>query len=129
MTEIEDRLHLPPEAASAGVARRFVAAALHGCNVDLTLVSLLVSELVSNAVLHARTPLEVVVQSRGDYVRITVSDESPALPAMKAYAPDAVTGRGLTMVDTAAARWGVDELSSGKAVWFELPLAQAVSHR
>ena len=52
MTEIDDRVRLAPEPASAGTARRFVAHALDGCDVDLDLVALLVSELVTNVVLH-----------------------------------------------------------------------------
>jgi anti-sigma regulatory factor (Ser/Thr protein kinase) len=126
MTEIDDRLRLPPEPGSAGAARRFVADALSACSVDVGLVSLLVSELVSNVVLHAHTPLEVTVRTRGDHVRVTVADESPLIPAMKQYAADSVTGRGLTMVDAAAERWGIDENSSGKAVWFEVPLEGAL---
>jgi hypothetical protein len=46
---------------------------------------------------------------------------------MKQYAPDAVTGRGLMMIDSAAERWGIDESSEGKAVWFELPLNGAIA--
>ena len=127
MTEIDDRLRLPPEPASAGAARRFVSSALNSCAVDVGLVSLLVSELVSNVVLHAHTPLEVAVRARGGHIRVTVTDESAVIPAMKHYVPDAVTGRGLTMVDSAAERWGIDEKANGKAVWFEIPLEEAIA--
>ena len=78
-------------------------------DIDVGLVSLLVSELVSNVVLHAHTPLEIAVRTRGTHLRVTVTDESPVIPAMKQYAPDAVTGRGLMMIDSAADRWGIDE--------------------
>jgi anti-sigma regulatory factor (Ser/Thr protein kinase) len=127
MTEIDDRLRLPPEPASAGAARRFVTKALGAHEIDVGLVSLLVSELVSNVVLHAHTPLEVAVRTRGSHIRVTVTDESPVIPAMKQYAPDSVTGRGLMMIDSAAERWGIDESSEGKAVWFELPLNGAIA--
>jgi len=127
MTEIDDRLRLPPEPASAGAARRFVAAALEAYPIDIDVVSLLVSELVSNVVLHAHTPLEVSVCQRGKHIRVSVADESPLIPAMKQYAPDSVTGRGLTMIDSAAERWGIDESADGKAVWFEMPLDGAVA--
>ena len=83
MTEIDDRLRLPPEPASAGAARRFVTNALSASDIDVGLVSLLVSELVSNVVLHAHTPLEVAVRTRGTHLRVTVTDESPVIPAMK----------------------------------------------
>jgi len=127
MTETSDRLQLPPEPASAGAARRFVTNALSSCDIDIGLVSLLVSELVSNVVLHAHTRLEVTVYRRDGHIRVTVTDESPVIPAMKQYAPDSVTGRGLTMVDSVAERWGIDENASGKAVWFEMPFEDAVT--
>jgi anti-sigma regulatory factor (Ser/Thr protein kinase) len=127
MTEIGDRLRLPPEPASAGAARRFIAAALEPYAIDIDVVSLLVSELVSNVVLHAHTPLEVSVRLRDSHIRVSVADESPLIPAIKQYAPDAVTGRGLTMIDSAAERWGIDEIADGKAVWFEMSLGEAVA--
>jgi hypothetical protein len=58
---------------------------------------------------------------------VSVADESPLIPAMKQYAPDSVTGRGLTMIDSAAERWGIDENADGKAVWFEMPLREALA--
>jgi anti-sigma regulatory factor (Ser/Thr protein kinase) len=124
---IDDQVQLPPEPPSARAARQFVATALRASEADVELASLLVSELVSNVVLHAQTAFEVAVRSRGDYVRITVSDESPVIPAVKAYSQDSVTGRGLAMVNSSAARWGIDEHPRGKAVWFELPTAQAAT--
>jgi len=129
MTEIDDRLRLPPEPASAGAARRFVAAALepYAIAIDIDVVSLMVSELVSNVVLHAHTPLEVSVRRRDSAIRVSVADESTLIPAIKRYAPDSVTGRGLTMIDSAAERWGIDENADGKAVWFEMPLRKAVA--
>jgi len=127
MSEIVDRLRLPPEPASASAARRFVAAALASYDIDIDVVSLLVSELVSNVVLHAHTPLEVSLRTSGAHIRVTVADESSTIPAMKQYAPDSVTGRGLTMIDSAAERWGIDENGDGKAVWFEMPFGEPVA--
>src|SRR5262245_57739703 len=127
MSEIHDQVRLPPEPASAGVARRFVADALKARDIDVELIALLVSELVSNVILHAHTPLEVTVRTRGAHLRVTVADESPVIPAMKQYAADSVTGRGLTMIDLTAESWGIDEMADGKAVWFEIPLDGAVT--
>lgn len=124
--DIDEHLHLPPDPGSARAARRFVTTVLVDVETDIGLVALLVSELVSNVVLHAHTPLQVSLRTRGNCVRVTVTDQSPVIPAMKKYAPDAVTGRGLTMVDVAADRWGIEEQSDGKAVWFEVPVQQAV---
>lgn len=127
MSDIDDRLRLPPEPASAGAARRFVADVLKSCSIDMELVALLVSELVSNVVLHAHTPFEVEVRTRGAHIRVSVSDGSPVIPSVKQYAPDSVTGRGLTMIDLTAERWGIDENADGKAVWFEVPLEEATT--
>ena len=63
-----------------------------------------------------------MIRTREARIRVTVADESPVIPAMKRYAPDSVTGRGLTMIDSVAERWGIDENAGGKAVWFEVPL-------
>jgi anti-sigma regulatory factor (Ser/Thr protein kinase) len=124
--DIDEHLHLPPDPGSARAARRFVATVLVDVETDVGLVALLVSELVSNVVLHAHTPLEVSLRTRGNCVRVTVTDQSPIIPAMKRYAPDSVTGRGLTMVDVAADRWGIEEQADGKAVWFEVSLQEAM---
>src|SRR5206468_2338079 len=69
---------------------------------------LLVSELVASAVLHARTGLELVMRQARDALRIEVHDSSARLPSRKHYAADAVTGRGLLLVETLAAGWGAE---------------------
>ena len=116
------RLVLPCEAASSGAARRFVLAALlewehHGVADQATLV---VSELVTNAVLHARTEVEVIVERRGAGVRLEVGDGSQVQPHVKDYGPDGSTGRGLQLVDGMAAAWGVLPSTRGKVVWVDL---------
>jgi anti-sigma regulatory factor (Ser/Thr protein kinase) len=119
MAQIVERLRLPPEPSSAGAARRFVAAALDAGGEVAELAVLLVSELASNAVLHARTPFEVVVQIDDQRVRIEVSDGDPTLPALRTYVRESITGRGLHMVAAAAHHWGFDARADGKVVWFE----------
>jgi anti-sigma regulatory factor (Ser/Thr protein kinase) len=81
---------------------------------------LLVSELVTNAVLHARSATRVTIERDDTRVRISVCDDSPARPRLRDYGPDAVTGRGLVIVDRLARRWGVDPSDAGKCVWFEI---------
>ncbi|MEY2420484.1 MAG: hypothetical protein QOI95_551 [Acidimicrobiaceae bacterium] len=120
MTEIVERLRLSPEPSSAGAARRFVAAALGAGGEVAELAVLLVSELASNAVLHAQTSFEVVMQLDEGRVRIEVRDENRAMPSLKTYARESLTGRGLHMVAAAADRWGFEALPDGKVVWFEL---------
>lgn len=81
---------------------------------------LLVSELASNAILHAVTDFEVMVHVTDDGVRVEVTDSSRSVPTMRPYAPDAVSGRGMHIVATTADRWGCEPQADGKVVWFEL---------
>jgi len=119
MGELVNRLQLPPEPASAGMARRFVASLVADDEVA-ELAVLLVSELASNAVLHARTPFELVVENDGTRLRVEVRDDSSALPTLKDYVAESVTGRGLHMVAASADNWGFEVREHGKCVWFEL---------
>jgi anti-sigma regulatory factor (Ser/Thr protein kinase) len=83
-------------------------------------VALLVTELVTNAILHARTPLLLTLESHPGYVRICVDDQSDDRPTRRDYDSDAVTGRGLALVEQLATSWGVDTTPSGKSVWCEV---------
>lgn len=102
------------------MARRFVASSLREGDEVAELAVLLVSELASNAVLHARTPFELVVDNDETRLRVEVHDDSPALPTLKDYVAESVTGRGLHMVATSADNWGFEMQDGGKFVWFEL---------
>jgi len=81
---------------------------------------LLVSELVTNALLHARSEVVVSVSVTAQAVRIEVWDTSRAAPVSRHYAPEATTGRGLVLVEALADAWGTDVGPRGKTVWFEL---------
>jgi anti-sigma regulatory factor (Ser/Thr protein kinase) len=119
----EARTSLPPELASASAARRFVGSTLRDWSCDTLSDSalLLVSELVTNAVLHARSRLDLVLQLRDERLRVEVHDGSQAQPTRKYYSPHAGTGRGLMLVEQLAAEWGVEPIAGdGKRVWFEL---------
>ena len=112
-------LTLLPITASIPRARRFVDQALpETCWADE--VTLLVSELASNAVRHAGTPFTVGLGCDGSVVRVEVSDGSSALPEPSVPPLEAVTGRGLMIVDALATRWGVEPTPTGKTVWFEV---------
>ena len=80
---------------------------------------LLVSELVTNALLHARSAAEVVMHRNHASVRISVRDGSVAQPRLRSHGVSAVTGHGLVLVDRIADRWGSDKHADGKCVWFE----------
>ena len=122
------RLSLAPEARSVSEARRWVGQQLAGPAAEVA--ALLVSELVTNAVLHTGTPVEVGVDLVSGGIRIEVADSSPVLPSAKNYSPDAGTGRGLLLVDALASSWGVVPSTTGKVVWFTLtePGNGPVSH-
>ena len=109
--------------ASAGMARRFVESVLTDAGLGHLAYTgtLLVSELVANAVLH--TPgavIEVVVKPAGDRARIEVHDNSRVLPVRKTYSNLSGTGRGLMLVERMAADWGAEPTANGKVVWFEV---------
>jgi GAF domain-containing protein len=116
-------LYLEPVVESTTKARHWVGARLGYLPTEVAeCAALLTSELVTNAVLHASTPLSVTLHMLSDRIRIDVADGSPVVPAVKEYGPDAATGRGLTLFNTLASDWGVHTVPGGKIVWFELPV-------
>lgn len=80
--------------------------------------SLLLSELLANVALHARTSCSVKVSATPDRLRVEVEDRSPVLPRVQHFAIDTTTGRGLQLVDRVAESWGAEPTTRGKQVWF-----------
>lgn len=122
MTAVQvHRLTLPAAPSSAGAARRFVDDVLTRADREALayVATMLVSELVTNAVLHASSELTVVVRLDGAQGRIEVHDRSPQLPMRKHYSALSGTGRGLLMVERVASHWGAEPTSNGKIVWAE----------
>jgi GAF domain-containing protein/anti-sigma regulatory factor (Ser/Thr protein kinase) len=116
-------LHLEPVVESTPVARHWMAAHLRELPSDVSsCAALLTSELVTNAVLHAATPMCVTLHILPDRIRVDVADGNSSFPAIKDYGRDAATGRGLTLFNTLASDWGVQAVDGGKIVWFELPV-------
>jgi DNA-binding NarL/FixJ family response regulator len=115
------RLDAQPESAAS--ARRFVDETLRRwrCDELFDEVALLTSELVTNAILHAHSEIELSVSMTPDVIRIDVADHSASMPARRTVAEDDTSGRGLSLVEALATSWGVDERPGGKSVWFELP--------
>ena len=124
----------PPQLSSVPAARHWVLAAYQRCcgpGVDTTLLALLTTEAVANAVLHGRG--EVLLElscssdadgrtddrahhgadcragdgSGGSVVRVAVSDGSPQAPVLRHTAPAGVGGRGVALIDALSSRWGV----------------------
>lgn len=115
--------HFVADPGSVGAARRFVRKALDGQVVDETsmdILLLLVSELATNAVIHAKTDFDVVVAAQRDGVRVEVVDIGDGCPSPMHPRDDGDHGRGLTLVAGLATRWGVILREQSKSVWFEL---------
>ncbi|MHC5258697.1 ATP-binding SpoIIE family protein phosphatase [Streptomyces sp. UC4497] len=114
---------LEPEDAAPGRARRLARSALDRWGLeDLTdSVELLVSEVVTNAVRYATRPVTLRLL-RTDVLRCEVGDDVPQLPRLRQARATDEGGRGLYLVNRLARRWGATRLSTGKVVWFELPV-------
>jgi DNA-binding NarL/FixJ family response regulator len=113
------------DAQTPRAARRFVSEALTGWDDeegDLTdTVTLLVSELVTNAVIHAGSDVEVMVRLTPTAARVEVTDASADGVAPRDATADEDSGRGLALVGNLARRWGVKAApGGGKTVWFEV---------
>jgi LuxR family maltose regulon positive regulatory protein len=93
--------------------------------------ALLASELVTNAVVHARTAMELRVKLRGPRLHVDVRDQDPNLVRLLAAKEGGDRGRGLAIVDQVASAWGVRQRrAGGKTVWctLDLPVQHAVTN-
>jgi serine/threonine-protein kinase RsbW len=119
------RLVLPATVQATGLARRATREALAAWGVthlEETAV-LLVSELVTNGVLHAKTPAAILrlrLETAEGFLRIEVQDADPSWPRRRTPAGLDESGFGLVLVDALADKWGVRDTPPGKTVWTEL---------
>jgi anti-sigma regulatory factor (Ser/Thr protein kinase) len=121
---VEARTRLAAEPRSAWLARGFVTSTLTEWGVTGVLepAALLTSELVTNAVVHARSDIELVMRCEDGRVRIEVVDRCEDPPVRRSATPEQTSGRGLALVDALALSWGVNPLpEAGKSIWFEVP--------
>jgi anti-sigma regulatory factor (Ser/Thr protein kinase) len=114
----------PGHPAQVAHARRFVQRALadHHAAED---AALLTSELVTNAICHTasgqRGTFEIVISRYPVIVRIAVIDAgAPTVPTLSAPGSLNASGRGLSLVEALARRWGHHGNQHGRTVWFEL---------
>lgn len=119
-------LLLPVSSISPAAARDWVrrsGCAEHSLAV-LDDALLLISELVTNAVLHGGPPIVLSVDCDGAGLHVRVRDGSTAAPEPRAAPEDALDGRGMTLVELLTSTWGVapvaDVYGVGKEVWFQL---------
>jgi hypothetical protein len=123
---VGEPLTMESVASSTAAARRYVRERLGELGLAQLeeAAELGVSELVTNALLHARTAFTLTVRTTvGGGVRIEVTDSAPTLIQPRRLVTTATTGRGLQLVAAVSSRWGIAdlpaELGPGKTVWFE----------
>lgn len=125
------QLTLAATARAVGLARRATHEALvswQAAHAEET-ATLLVSELVTNAVRHAETggsALVLRLETAESWLRIEVHDADPRVPEPRT--PDRLDGSGFgfVLIEALADNWGVREATIGKAVWAELDMRQHV---
>ena len=120
--EASERMRFPAELQSARAARQFVGTVLEdwGCADLEDSIQLLVSELVTNAVIHAHSDVEVALHLRSDRVRVEVVDAAAEYVHRRDAGDEEQSGRGMAMTEALASAWGIDTLVAGKSVWFEI---------
>ena len=124
MSTLTAAVDLRPVPASVPVARHLVLDLLGAWRAphDAGDAALLVTELVANVVDHvageASFTLELSMSE--DWLRISVADGSALRPVVREFEAAAPRGRGMRLVEGIADRWGVEDGTDGKRVWFEL---------
>ena len=117
-------VRLAADASAAGAARRVVAAALPTPEQEdlRDMARLLVSELVTNSVVHAASGVELEVETEGGAVTVRVRDADTGPLVMRAGGGSELDegGRGLLLVDRLAQAWGTEHHAGRKTVWFRL---------
>lgn len=129
------QLRLPPDLQSPSAARNLVGEACQAWQLPDLLhpARLIMSELATNAVEHARTDMLVTVSRRGTGLHLSVRDASAELPRLRPPArsnPDTPLddrGQGLRIVHAGAAAWGAMPTRDGKVVWATLQRPREVS--
>ena len=123
-------LRLGGEPDAVPRARQLARRSLAGRPADVAHdAELVVSELMTNAVLHGAPPFDVRIRGDGT-VRVEVEDRGRNLPIMVTASADWMTGRGLALVRTLSSRWGVEAVDgAGKMVWAELSPAGGAGAR
>jgi len=119
-------LRLAERNTSAALARQFTRSTLaswqHADGSDnLEDIVLVVSELVTNALLHGHGTPVVRLLEGDDHVRVEVCDDSPLLPVSHRVTP--TSGLGLRVIEQLSSAWGASRRGRGKVVWCELSTA------
>jgi anti-sigma regulatory factor (Ser/Thr protein kinase) len=124
----EAHLQLTPTADAPGQARQFIRVTLFewGHRPAVTLVEAVATELVTNAVVHADGPVELLMRLEGDTLHVAVSDYTinDEMPHLRCTRPGAEHGYGLQIVQSLSIAWGCTPNHDRKSVWADLDLNQ-----
>ena len=115
----------PHDPTTPRAARRFMDEILDrwACRPAVDTLHLVLSEVVSNAVVHGRSAPEIAVRLLDGFLRVEVADQSEAMPEARAADDSATSGRGIGIIGSQTARWGVEpRAGGGKVVWFDVPV-------
>lgn len=106
----------------AAEARRRISDALQlwGCDSLIPDAQLVVTELVTNAIVHTGSVSTVTIALTDAILYIEVADSDPSPPKPQPFDLTREGGRGLLIVATLASAWGIEPNESGKKVWAEL---------
>lgn len=120
--EVSAECSLPPVPGSAARARQVVRETLELARATRWVddAALVLSEIVTNALVHAATQIQVRVTADPTRARVEVRDASPHLPVPRDYSTVSGTGRGLHIVSELTDDWGAFAEGGGKVVWFEM---------
>lgn len=115
---------IPAEPAAVSEGRRFLSGVLGewGCGALVGDAQLLVSEVLTNAIQHARGPLRLRLRRTARELTVEVADRSHRLPQPRLADTADESGRGLILVESLASSWGAHPTDDGKTIWFTLPL-------
>jgi serine/threonine-protein kinase RsbW len=118
----------PGRSEAVSAARRFVRQCLAeepGATVDE--VELMVSELATNCVQHAKSSFEVAIEVAPRLIRVEARDGGAGAPTPRSPTASEPTGRGLRIVEAMSDSWGIIPCREGKTVWFTVPRAPATA--
>jgi anti-sigma regulatory factor (Ser/Thr protein kinase) len=116
----------PSAATVVGQARAAVGSAADAWELPQPVIDdllVIVSELATNAVIHARSPVRITLDRLPNGARIEVYDEAASLPEPQRPDLSSGSGRGLWLVGALSSRWGCDEVDNGKKLWAEVGAA------
>jgi anti-sigma regulatory factor (Ser/Thr protein kinase) len=123
-----DELVVRSDLTAVRRTRHFARRVAERLGAEADTLELLVSELVTNAMLHGAPPIRVRIEMIRDRVHVAVTDASPRLPLAERPRSEDLTGRGLAIVEALSEAWGaLLRPDGGKVVWADV--APSPSHR